>query len=148
MNLAHISHRLRELSLTHCLLPLLLALSMAAGAQVEDEDTERAPDTDQQADDAEALQEIVVVGERPGDPRRLDNAYENALRQRILEEIDELEALEEEFDWRRAARRGDDESRIRWGYDPRDEYRARRESELYDLPLDNNRPAKIFSIEF
>lgn len=153
MNLARITDRSHPRigerpGLSLCLLPLLLALWAAAPAQVEDADTESAPGMeDAQEEDSETLQEIVVVGARSGDPKRLDNAYENALRQRIMDEIDELEALQEEFDWRRSAR-DDDESRIRWGYDPRDEFRARRESELYDLPLDDNRPATIFSIEF
>lgn len=131
------------------LLPLLLALCMPAPAQVDDEQAAGGEDEAEvrQAND-EQREEIVVIGQRPGDPRRLDNAYEEALRSRILTEIERLDALEEEFEWRRAARSSDDGSRIRWGYDPRDEYRARRDSELYDLPLDNTRPAKLFSIEF
>ncbi len=143
-----------EMSRKLGLLAMLLALG--AQAQVDDDastEADAAPaDAAEQAaeragEQSRALEEIVVIGGRAGDPQRLDSAYEKALRERILLEIERLKALEEEYEWRRAEPAGED-ARIRWGYDPRDEYRARRESELYDLPFDNERPATIFSVRF
>lgn len=135
------------LAMLRILALLTVLFALVARAQVDDDSPGADPGDGDDAAETEAVEEIVVVGGRSGDPQRLDSAYEAALRQRILREIERLEALEDEYDWRRAERPGE-ESRIRWGYDPRDEYRARRESELYDLPLDDTRPAKIFSIGF
>jgi len=124
---------------------LLLVMSCPGRAQTEDADS--VPDADSEA---EAVEEIVVIGARPGDPRRLDRIYEDPLRARIQRELRELEVLEEEYQWRReGARVEQDPPRIRWGYDPRDELRTRRDNELFDLPTERvTRPATIFSVEF
>jgi hypothetical protein len=43
----------------------------------------------------------------------------------------------------------DTESRIKWGYSPQAEQRMRREGDfMYDLPIDQTKPATLFRVEF
>jgi len=134
-----------SLSVAGTALGLLLFASPVVIAQSGNEE--------QSADDEfvpDAVEEIVVIGERPGDPRRLDRIYEDPLKTRILREIRQLRVLEEEYEWRRETATVDgDPPRIRWGYDPRDELRTRRDNELFDLPMERTtQPATIFSVDF
>ena len=42
----------------------------------------------------------------------------------------------------------DEPSRISWGYDPAAELRMRQETDMTDLPFEQNRPATLFRIGF
>lgn len=99
------------------------------------------------AADDEEMEEIVVIAPKPGARRRVDAVYEDPLKARILKELYEMRADQEESEWReRLAEESD--SRIKLGYDPRDEYHLRNEMDLNDLPSENMKPATLFRIGF
>lgn len=123
-----------------------LFLCLVANAQTIGEEEEVAPED-------EAIDEIVVVVNRHGDPvLDFDMRYEEILRKKILDEYFRLQALEEDAEWRRADPDldldGKNSSRIKWGYNPQAEMRMRRESDFMDLPVDNVKPATVFRVEF
>ncbi len=95
----------------------------------------------------EELEEIIVLAPKPGDRRRLDEEYEDPIRAQLLKDFYEMEQLEEEYQWRQSAA-DDSSSRIKWGYDPRDDYRRRNEMDLQDLSWEKTKPATVFSVEF
>lgn len=117
------------------------ALALAFGASLAQE-----ADEEPAADDEE-MEEIVVIAPKPGSRRRLDEVYEDPLRARILKDLYEMRADQEESEWRQKLAEEND-SRIKLGYDPRDEYRLRNEMDLTDLPMENNKPATLFRIGF
>lgn len=114
-----------------------LACGMAYSQEAEEEQTE----------DDEEVEEIIVVAPRPGDRTRVDPEYEDPLRKRILKDLYEMRMLEEEYEWRKA---GADrsKSRIKLGYDPRDDYRMRNEMDFDELPFEQTKPATLFRFEF
>ena len=93
------------------------------------------------------LEEIVVFGRKPGDRRRVDREYVDPVRAQLLKDFYRMKQEEEEFGWRSSAA-SDSSSRIKWGYDPRDDYRMRNEMSLQDLPSERTKPATIFRVEF
>ncbi len=58
-----------------------------------------------------------------------------------------MEVLEEEYEWRTSAT-VESPSRIKWGYDPRDDYKMRNEMDLTDLNFEQTKPATLFRLEF
>jgi hypothetical protein len=120
---------------------LVALFGVAAFAQQADEEP---------ADESEAvedIEEIIVVAPKPGSRRRVDKEYEDPTRARLLKELYELEALEEEYEWRKSAA-VESPSRIKWGYDPRDDYKMRNEMDLTDLNFEQTKPATLFRLEF
>lgn len=117
-----------------------LFLASAVGAQQVADDG---------AKEVRPIDEIVVVGNKDGDPIDLDAHYEAQLRQRITQEYLRLQALEEEERWRNTLPEAvEGPARIKWGYDAQAESRMRRDTALTDLPIDNVKPATIISISF
>jgi hypothetical protein len=105
----------------------------------------------QQEGESEAIEEIVVIGgKRRGDPVDVEALYEEMLRERLMLEQEQLDRLGEEEYWRKNAPMADIEqpSRISWGYDPADELRMRRESNLTDVNFVPTKPASLFRIDF
>ncbi len=100
-----------------------------------------------EADDSEAIEEIIVTAPKPGDRRRADREYEDPVRARLLKDLYKMREEEEEFEWRTAAA-AEKPSRISWGYDPQDEYRMRNELDLLELPSERTRPATLFRVGF
>lgn len=112
----------------------------AAFAQDEDE-TSKADD--------EAIDEVVVYARRAGDPVDLDALYQSQLRKRIMDDYMKQQRLREREEWRSSlSTEVESPSRIRWGYDPAAELRMRRETDLMDLPIEGERAASIFRVEF
>lgn len=116
------------------------------------QDEEQAPEAADVAEstenaEEEAIEEIIVVSPRPGSRRRVDTEYEDPVRAKLLKEFYRMQELEEEYEWRRSAST-DSSSRIKWGYDPRDEYRMRNDIALQDLPSEKTKPATLFRFEF
>ncbi len=107
-------------------------------------------DAAQDADEVEVIDEIVVVaGEKSGDPIDVEALYEEMMRERLMLDYVRLEELEEQNEWRGSTSLAvETPSRIRWGYDPQDELRMRRESNLSDVQAVTTRPATVFRIEF
>jgi len=100
-------------------------------------------------DELPAIDEIIVYGGRSGDPVDHSALYDAELRQQVFDEVDRLRELEEEYAWRAGdLTEVESPSRIKWGYDPRDEYRVRQDRSLTELPIDRNKPATIFSVDF
>ena len=123
-------------------MPLIAALLFASTV-----DAQQA--ADETADESQPIDEIVVIGNKDGDPIDLDAHYEAQLRQRITDEYLRLQALEEEEEWRETLPEAiEGPSRIRWGYDAQAESRMRRDTSLTDLPMDNVKPATVISVSF
>lgn len=118
-------------------------LGLCAGAPLAQE-TDAARDEDQEED---TVEEIVVIAPKPGSRRRVDEDYEDPLKLRILKELYEMRADREESEWREELARANG-SRIKLGYDPRDEYRLRNEMDLTALPTENTKPATLFRFRF
>ena len=60
----------------------------------------------------------------------MDARYEELFRTRAAEELDRLEVLNEEYEWRTSTAAAEDSSRIKWGYDPEAEMSMRRDTSL------------------
>jgi hypothetical protein len=105
--------------------------------------------TEQLADEDEVIDEIIVVaGKKSGDPVDVDALYEDMMRERLMLDHIRLRELEEE-EWRSSASMAvESPSRIRWGYDPQDELRMRRESNMSDVSWVTTKPATVFSVDF
>lgn len=95
------------------------------------------------------MEEIVVIGNKSGDPVDLEASYEAQLRERIM--ADYLRQLKDEDEerWRKTLPTAvEGKGRIKWGYDAQAESRTRREMALTDLPTDNVKPATVISVSF
>ncbi len=133
--------------------PISVLIGVAAWAllivAVPAQEQADAPQADAAATAAEAgeMEEIVVVAPKPGTRQRLDSEYEDPVRAKLLKEFYRMQELEEEYEWRKSAK-DDSSSRIKLGYDPRDEYRLRNDTALQDLAWEKNKPATLFRLEF
>jgi len=106
-------------------------------------------DTDESTEEQDAMEEIVVVGNKSGDPVDLEAKYEEQLRARIVADYFRQQTLEEEEQWRKSLPTSvEGPGRIRWGYDAQAESRVRREMALTDLPTDTVKPATVISVRF
>ena len=94
----------------------------------------------------EEIEEIIVVAPKPGGRRRVDREYEDPVRAKLLMDFYKMQQDQEEFEWRKAGAT-ESTARIKWGYDPRDDYRMRREMDLQDLSWERSKPATLFRIE-
>ncbi len=118
----------------------LVFVATAARAQQDDEAT---------TEEAEPMEEIVVIGNKSGDPIDVEARYEEQLRARIVADYLRQQALEDEEQWRKSLPTSvEGPGRIRWGYDAQAESRVRRDMALTDLPTDTVKPATVFSIRF
>jgi len=100
--------------------------------------------------DDEVIEEIVVIGgQKRGDPVDVDTLYEDMLRERLMLDQEQLRSMADEDAWR-----GSDTteiaapSRMQWGYDPDEELRMRRESQLDELTFVPTKPATLFRVGF
>jgi len=116
-------------------------------ALAQEDDTQ---DADEVEVEVEVIDEIVVVaGEKSGDPIDVEALYEEMMRERLMLDYVRLDELEEQNEWRGATSLAvETPSRISWGYDPQDELRMRRESNLSDVQAVTTRPATVFRFEF
>lgn len=95
------------------------------------------------------MEEIVVVGNKSGDPIDVEARYEEQLRERIVADYLRQQSLEDEERWRKTLPTAvEGQGRIRWGYDAQAEARVRRDMALTDLPTDTVKPATVISISF
>ena len=102
------------------------------------------------ADEEEVIDEIIVVaGEKSGDPVDVEALYEEMMRERLMLDQIRLQELEEQEEWRnKTSMAVESPSRIKWGYDPQDELRMRRDSNLSDVQAVTTKPATVFRVEF
>jgi len=125
-------------------LPGLIAAVVAIPLLTFAQDAEDQP----KADD-ESIEEVVVYGNRRGDPVDIDALYLEQFRKRVLDDYFRQQRLLERERWRSSLEtQVKSPSRIRWGYDPGAELRMRRETDLMDLPFETTRPASVFRLEF
>ena len=104
---------------------------------------------DATGDGRDAIDEIVVYGNRDRDSSDTPSLPIDPLKARVLREIRELELLEGEFDWRSERPRLEVRPpRIRFGYDPRNDTRTPDLGLQRTLPLDFVRPATVVSVDF
>lgn len=108
-----------------------------------DEQTEQKEGTE-----TEAIEEIIVYADKSGDKIDMDARYEELYRTRAAAELDRLEVLNEEFEWRKSMATAEDSSRIKWGYDVEAEMSMRRDTWITDLPTDTVKPATLFRVQF
>ena len=103
-----------------------------------------------EVDEVEVIDEIVVVaGEKSGDPIDVEALYAEMMRERLMLDYVRLEELEEQNEWRGSSSLAvETPSRISWGYDPQDELRMRRESNLSNVEGVTTRPATVFRVGF
>jgi hypothetical protein len=102
------------------------------------------------AEEDEVIDEIVVTaGKKSGDPVDVDALYDEMMRDRLMIDLDRLNVLEEQNEWRSSANTiVARPSRIQWGYKPQDDVRMGRESNLSDVPFITTKPASLFQFEF
>jgi hypothetical protein len=131
----------KNLFLTAAITAAILIYASVASSQ--DEEAEQVEDT---AD--EAIEEIVVYAYKPGDEIDMDARYAELFRTRAAAELDRLEVLNEEYEWRVSMSEAESESRIKWGYNPEAEMSMRRDTTLTDLPTDTVKPATLFRAQF
>lgn len=145
---------------------LLVALSWGALATAQVADTENeAPAGEAPASaDTQAPTEIpeellqsrtmeeieVIVGPQGQSAFDLEMQRQATLQEAVFAEARMRERREEELSWRRADPDLEDkESRIKWGYSQQAEQRMRNDmDEMYDLPIDQVKPASVFRVEF
>ncbi len=121
-----------------------LTMALAVANAVAQDDDQRS-----QEDPEDTMDEIVVVGPKPGDQVDLEARYESQLQTMIRKEIKRMRILEEEYEWRKSdSLNVEKPSRIKWGYDPKVELEMRRNTDLTDLPMDNTKPATLFRFQF
>ena len=101
---------------------------------------------------AEIMEEIRVIGRRPGDPKALEPTREELLRQSIIRDWERNRALAGEQEWRRSLPKAQPlpgAPRIRWGYDPEEEMRMRQRTVVDDSPArPNGLPPTLLRITF
>ena len=129
----------RHVAGTDSLVAFFVFAATAARAQV---------DTETSDEEQEAMEEIVVIGNKSGDPIDLEAQYEEQLRARIVADYLRQQTEEDEERWRKSLPTAVEQGRIRWGYDAQAESRIRRDMALTDLPTDTVKPATIFSVQF
>jgi hypothetical protein len=112
------------------------------GATVFAQETE-----DEQENSAEEIEEIVVVAPKPGGRKRVDDIYIDPVRARVLKDLNELKKDQEEYEWR-TAKVVIDPPRIKWGYDPTDDYHMRNSMSLEDEAWGKTKPATLFRVGF
>ncbi len=128
------------------LLVLIPAMLLAGGAFAQQDDE---PDTADEAEKSEAIDEIVVRASRDGDPKKLELEKAEMLRAQVFALYRQVKRDEEEAAWRSSLPKAyGNFGGIKWGYDPDAELRMRRESGLDDVDPGEVRPATIIRIEF
>lgn len=118
-------------------------LFYAGTASSADEEAESNEDTTD-----ETVEEITVYAYRSGDKIDLDARYNELLRAQIAAELDRMEVLNEEYEWRKSSAAAESSSRIKWGYDLESDMSMRRDTTFTDLPTDTVKPATLFRVQY
>ncbi len=141
------------------------AMSWAAFANAQVVGTDNESESDEPAVvDAEAPTEMpeemlesrvmdeikVIAGPQGRTAFELEMDRQARMKEAIYAQMRLRERAEEEQAWRQAdPDLKNPESRIKWGYSAQAEQRMRRENDfMYDLPIDQTKPATLFRAEF
>ena len=105
---------------------------------------------EQQSEDAESIEEIVVVVDRAGKPLDIDALRLEEIKLEVIREMQLERTKQEEEYWRLKLRSAmkRSTSRIAWGYDAQTEAASLRYSHASFLPIDRVGPATLVSIRF
>ena len=97
----------------------------------------------------EVIDELVVIGTRPGDRDKVDPVRKEFWRQQMFESV-ELMRFEEEEDWRtsKLTYRSGAKSRMVWGYDPGADRDMYSEFDFNTNPGVTTKPATLFRARF
>jgi len=138
-----------------------LANAQVAGADNDSEsdqtrasakaDAEAPTGTPEEPSQSGAMDEITVVADPQGRTAfEIEMNRQALMREAVYAEIHMRERGEEEAAWRQAdPDLKNPESRIKWGYSAQAEQRMRRGNDyMYDLPIDETKPASLFRVEF
>lgn len=106
--------------------------------------------SEQASDDAEPIDEIIVVVDRDGRPVDIDALRLEEIRLKIIQEFELEQSKQEEEFWRLKLRSAikRNTSRIAWGYDAQRDAASVRYSRASYLPIDRVRPATVVSFRF
>jgi len=118
-------------------------LIYASAAISQNEEAEQVEETT-----GAAIEEIIVYAYRPGDEIDMDARYAELFRTRAAAELERLEVLDEEYQWRVSMTEAESESRIKWGYNAESQESMGRDTSLTDLPSDFVKPATLFRAQF
>jgi len=105
---------------------------------------------DPQSDDAETIDEIVVIVDPRGKPVDIDLRRLEEIRQKVIRDFALEQTKQEQEYWRlklRSALQGES-SRFAWGYDAQQDAADDQPPLGSTLPIDRVRPATVFSIRF
>ena len=121
----------------------LLAAPVVAQVDAQVDETAPAGET------AEVIDELVVVGTRPGDQNKTDPLRREFWRQQMFEAVERMR-LEEEEDWRDSELtfRSSPKSRIVWGYDPGADREMYTGFNFDSNPGVTTKPATLFRAQF
>jgi hypothetical protein len=124
-----------------------LILIYASVAFSQDEEVEQVEQAAVTTD--EMIEEVIVYAYKPGDEIDMDARYAELFRTRAAAELDRMEVLNDEYEWRVSMSEDESESRIKWGYNPEAEMSMRRDTSLTELPTDSRvKPATLFRVQF
>jgi hypothetical protein len=124
-----------------------LILIYASVAFSQDEEVEEVEPAAVTTD--ETIEEVIVYAYKPGDEIDMDARYAELFRTRAAAELDRMEVLNDEYEWRVSMSEDESESRIKWGYNPEAEMSMRRDTSLTELPTDSRvKPATLFRVQF
>ncbi len=123
-----------------------LILVFAQTALLAEEESGTSEDGEEVTE--QVTEEIIVYARRPGIKIDIDAIYEELLRSSLIKEFARIQVLKKQNEWRSPEFDDENSSRIKWGYDPREELRMRRSTKLTDLPIDDTEPATLFKFEF
>ena len=140
-------------------LAVALLWGALANAQATDAEDDAAAPQDQEPPTeipeellrSRTMEEIeVVVGPQGESAFELEMQRQAALQEAVFAEARMRERREEELAWRQVdPDLANPDSRIKWGYSPQAEQRMRNDmDDMYDLPIDQVKPASIFRVEF
>jgi hypothetical protein len=128
------------------------ANAQVAGADKESESEVEAPtEVSEELYESRVMDEIKVIAGPQGQTAfELEMDRQARMKEAIYAEMRLRERAEEEQAWRQAdPDLKNPESRIKWGYSAQAEQRMRRENDfMYDLPIDQTKPATLFRAEF
>lgn len=137
------------------------AIAQVAGADNESESDEPGASAAANAEapteipeellESRVMEEIeIVVGPQGQTAFDLEMQRQALMQEAVYAEMRMRERRREELAWRQEDRDlQTSESRIKWGYSPQAEQRMRRENDfMYDLPVDQTKPATLFRVEF
>jgi hypothetical protein len=125
---------------------ILMYASLAFAA---DEDVQQDGDETVAVEEVEEIEEIVVYANKPGGKIDLDARYEELFRSRASAELDRLDVLEEEYQWRKSMSVKEETSRIKWGYNAEADLSMRRaDTTMTEWPTEDTQPATLFRVQF